>query len=508
MAEDKNTTTTTTPKNTEPNRRTTNKNRQTEGGSRRTTTTTTPKTTTTTTPKGDPPGTAGDITSKQADWVIARSATYVAIGLSRAAADKKAFAEVKTQFGTDPYNVAPLVDLEAPGAAKKQLEAMKKAKLDPVSNRWLVKGYGLYSEQDYANTVASLETVVKSSGPKGSTGPTGPATPTGPTVSKNATGPAKTKTSTPAKTVVVDGKKVVVGGQQWKNIIQEEFGSLWDVYNSNTDVQKVIDTSVQEGWFNDETKLSARLSNTSWFRTTQQSVRQFNIKQSSDPATLESQISQEVEGLRTITLNSGVTFDDNTLRKIATDKIKFGWSAEQLKNAVGSEAVAVATLGGAQGMADLRSGQVGRNLRQKAAAYAQKPSSSQIDTWIQQIMKGEKSETQWEDLMRESAKTQFRSLQPALDKGQDVETALYAYKQAAQSTLGSAVDVSEIDWTSDKWNRALNFRDEKTNEYRQMDLWEWNKYLRTLPEWQNTDQARDIYRNVALGLAQGFGKMA
>lgn len=438
-----------------------------------------------------------------ADWVIARSATYEAIGLSRAAADKKALAEVETQFDKDPYAVIPPVDLEAPGAAKKQLAAMRKAKLDPATNRWIVKGYGLYTEQDYANTVSSLEAVVKATPVKGPTGPskTGPAktSPTAPTA------PART---TPGTTAVVDGKTVVVGGQRWKQIIQEEFGSLWDVYNGNPDVQKVIDQSVKEGWFNDETKLNARLSNTSWFRTTQQSVRQFSIRQSSDPATLEAEINQETESLRTLTLSSGITFDDNTLRKLATDKIKFGWSAGQLQNAVGSEAVAAATLGGPQGMADLRSGQVGRNLRQKAAAYAQRPSDSQIDTWIQQIMRGEKTETQWEDLMRDSAKTQFRSLQPALDKGQDVETAMYAYKQAAQATLGSAIDMSEVDWTQDKWNRALNFRDERTNEYRQMDLWEWNKYLRSLPEWQNTDQARDVYRNVALGLAQGFGKMA
>lgn len=364
---------------------------------------------------------------------------------------------------------------------------------------------------------------------RGATGPTGPTTTTtgakvtgptgakttGPTAPKTTTTTRKT-TTTPSRpaaagggtTVVVDGEKVKVGGQRWQEIIQQEFGSLWDVYNSNADVKKVIDQSVREGWFNDENKLTASLTNTGWFRTTQQSARQFAIRQSSDPATLDAEINQEVEGLRTATTATGITLDDNTLRKLATDKIKFGWSAQQLSNAIGSEAIATAQLGGAQGISDLRSGIVGRNLRQKAAAYAQKPSQSQIDTWIQQIMRGEKSETQWENLMRDSAKTQFRSLQPALDKGQDVETALYAYKQQAQATLGSAVDMSEIDWTSDKWNKALNFRDEKTNEYRQMDLWEWNRYLRTLPEWQNTDQAKSVYRNVALGLAQGFGKMA
>jgi hypothetical protein len=54
----------------------------------------------------------------------------------------------------------------------------------------------------------------------------------------------------------------------------------------------------------------------------------------------------------------------------------------------------------------------------------------------------------------------------------------------------------------------LNFRDPKTNEYRQMDLWEWNTYLRSLPEWQNTDEANIAYGNLAQSLARGFGKTA
>jgi hypothetical protein len=110
--------------------------------------------------------------------------------------------------------------------------------------------------------------------------------------------------------------------------------------------------------------------------------------------------------------------------------------------------------------------------------------------------------------MRSSARTQFRSLQPALDRGEDVDTAMYAYKQQVGATLGSSIDVSQIDWTQDKWNKALNFRDPKTNEYRQMDLWEWNTYLRSLPEWQNTDEANIAYGNLAQSLARGFGKTA
>lgn len=294
----------------------------------------------------------------------------------------------------------------------------------------------------------------------------------------------------------------------WAGIVQQEFGSLWDVYNGNADVKAVLDRAVKEGWYNDETKLSAALTNTGWYRTTEQSARQFAIRQSTDPATLEDQINGEVETFRQSTLANGLTLDDQTLRRLATDKIKYGWSAQQANNAIGSEAIATAQGRGAQGMADLRSGFVGQKLRQIAKSYAQKPSEAQLDSFITDIMTGKKTEQQFIDLMRTSAKTQYRSLANQIDQGQDVETAMYGYQQAAQSVLGNTIDVSQIDWQSDKWNKALNFRDEKTGEYRQMDLWEWNKYLRKLPEWQQTDEAKQTYQNVAYSLAQGFGKIA
>jgi hypothetical protein len=311
-----------------------------------------------------------------------------------------------------------------------------------------------------------------------------------------------------AETVLVDGERVVVGGEQWKTIIQEEFGGLWDVYNENPDVKKVIDRAVKEGWFNDETKLSESLRGTNWYRTTEQSARQYSIRLSTDPATIEDEITTEVDDIRASSLATGLTLDDGTLRRLATNKIKFGWSPQQTTNAINSEAVALAQTGGARGISDLRQGSVGRNLRETARLYAQKPADSDLDTWVADIMTGRKTETQWEDFMRNSAKTQFRSLTPALDRGDTVEDATYAYKQQAVQTLGGTIDPSQIDWTQDKWNKALNFKDPKTNENRQMDLWEWNKYLRTLPEWQQTDDAKQVYRNVAYSLAQGFGKMA
>lgn len=155
-------------------------------------------------------------------------------------------------------------------------------------------------------------------------------------------------------------------------------------------------------------------------------------------------------------------------------------------------------------MTDLRSGFVGQELRKTAASYAQRPQDSLLDSWITDIMTGKKTQEQWTELMRSTAATQFRSLQPALEKGQDVETAMFAYKQQASRILGEVMDTTDIDWTDNKWNPALNYRDPKTNEYRQMDLWEWNKYLRSMTEWQKTSEAKNVYGNVAMSLQSAF----
>jgi hypothetical protein len=295
---------------------------------------------------------------------------------------------------------------------------------------------------------------------------------------------------------------------QWQQIIQEEFGSIWDVYNGNADVKAVIDQSVKEGWHNDEVKLNAALSNTGWYRTTQASARQFALRQSTDPASVESEIVTQTESIRQYAANLGLNLNDNSLRKVAVDTLKFNYSDQQIMNAVGSEAVAQATLGGPQGVTDLSRGAAGRTLRAKAKEYGQRPDDNLIEQWTQDILTGNKTQEQWTELLTNQARTQFRSLQPALDRGETVESAMSAYKQQANRVLEGLVDVDQIDWTDDKWNKALNYRDEKTNEYRQMDTWEWNRYLRSLPEWQQTQTAKDTYRDVAFALAKGFGRMA
>ena len=305
-----------------------------------------------------------------------------------------------------------------------------------------------------------------------------------------------------------NGKKWVkvanTDSDKWKTIIQEEFGSLWDVYNENPDVKKVIDQSVSEGWYNDSTKLTAALTNTNWFRTTQSSARQYAIRESTDPATLQSEIDAKADTIRQSALAGGTALSDDSIKRLATDSIKYGYTQSQLSNAIGSEVVATAKAGGPSAMAELSRGNLGTKLREYADAYAVKPSNTMIEEWTAKILSGQDSEENFNNMVQENARSLYKSLAPQIDKGMDVKTATAMYSNQASRILG--VDETQIDWSDSKWNAALNHQDPKTGEYRVMDSSEWTRYLRSQPEWQNTDDAKNLYRSAAFTLAQAFGR--
>ena len=146
---------------------------------------------------------------------------------------------------------------------------------------------------------------------------------------------------------------------------------------------------------------------------------------------------------------------------LTENKLKFGWSDQQLLNAIGSEAVATAQ-GGAQGIASLRQGSVAAGLRTSADNYAQKVDPAMLDMWTEEILKGTKTETQFTEQMKLQASQQYRSLAPQIEKDQTVKEAVTMYSNAAQNVLG--IDPSTIDWTQDKWGKALNYKPQSVGQ--------------------------------------------
>ena len=341
-------------------------------------------------------------------------------------------------------------------------------------------------------------------GVTGSTGGSTGGSNRGSTGANNQSIKKNQRTGSQGETATFKGKNVRVGGRKWKQIIQEEFGSLWNIYNDNAEVRAVIDRSVKEGWFNDTNKMRAALSNTKWWRSTQESERAYLTRKSTDPATLQADIDTRKALIRETAGNEGYSLSDEAITRVAENSLKYNYSQTQVTDAIGSEAVAQATAGGPQGMTELRRGRVGIRLRELADNFGYKADDKFYDGWINRIATGQSEEAEYEQFIRSQAASYYKSLAPQIERGVDVKTATTMYRQQAAQTLN--IDPDTVDWTQDKWNKALNYQDPKTGEYRQMDSWEWNRYLRSLPEWQETDDAKRMYRNAAFSLAQAFGR--
>ena len=111
---------------------------------------------------------------------------------------------------------------------------------------------------------------------------------------------------------------------------------------------------------------------------------------------------------------------------------------------------------------------------------------------------------QVKEMMRRDAENMYPALKGQLDAGRTVAQATATYRAIAASVLN--IDPYTVDFTdANKWGRLLSYQDPNTKETRLMNGTEWGQFLRTLPEWQTTDEAKTLYRDVASTITRGFG---
>ena len=127
-----------------------------------------------------------------------------------------------------------------------------------------------------------------------------------------------------------------------------------------------------------------------------------------------------------------------------------------------------------------------------------------VEGYVQAMSNGTLSKEQVAIQFRNQAKNLYPALAAQLDTG-SLDDAVSSYKSMAAQTLG--IDDSMVDFTKDKFKRLLTFTDPNTKQARLMNSTEWSTYLRGLPEWQTTKEAKAGYDNVIKNVESMFGKV-
>lgn len=105
--------------------------------------------------------------------------------------------------------------------------------------------------------------------------------------------------------------------------------------------------------------------------------------------------------------------------------------------------------------------------------------------------------------IREVAASAYPSYAESIRKGVSVDALSSAYKASYSSIL--EVDPDSVDYNNPRLRRALQYIDPKTGQPGVMPIWMFEKELRSAPEWEFTNNARDTIDSLTLKVFRDMG---
>lgn len=105
--------------------------------------------------------------------------------------------------------------------------------------------------------------------------------------------------------------------------------------------------------------------------------------------------------------------------------------------------------------------------------------------------------------IREVAASAYPSYAESIRKGVSVDALASAYKASYASIL--EVDPDSVDYNNTRLRRALQYIDPKTGQPGVMPIWMFEKELRSAPEWEYTNNARDTIDSMTLRVFRDMG---
>lgn len=260
------------------------------------------------------------------------------------------------------------------------------------------------------------------------------------------------------------------------------------------------DAAVGQPWATD--KLQGALKNTSWWKTTSDSERQWEQTMAEDPGQAQQQIGNLAAQIRSELIQQGVALDDSRIRQVAEQSLRWNWSNDQTKAALDLEL---------QRAPGVLMSKVGVDFKALASQFAVPISDAQIQTWAAHAISGEKPDELFRQYLVQQANQRFRDNHELLDyiaKGGTPSQYFDPYKQIAGQTLG--VNPDNVDLSDPKWSAAINSTIDDKGTIGPMSYSQWETYLKTNAafNYQATQQGQADQSSLADTIGKLFGKKA
>ena len=277
--------------------------------------------------------------------------------------------------------------------------------------------------------------------------------------------------------------------------LAEQYGWAYSFLTSVPELNTLFKQAVAQSW--DTTKFTAELQATKWFQDNSESARNAQVEKVIDPATYNQQVASEKASILETAAAEGASISGALAQTIATQQITYGWDSTQVKTAL-AQYIKLNNAGAFGGQA----GQNAMALNELAYNNGVSIPPTTMQNILQNVASNKSSMEDAQGLIRQLATSKFPALGKQIAAGVDVSDLAQPYTSTMQDILETGPGTANLE--SPLIQRALNGLD-ASGQPTGMSTTDFQKLLRSQPQWRQTQNAQDSMMNVAHTILQGFG---
>lgn len=297
-------------------------------------------------------------------------------------------------------------------------------------------------------------------------------------------------------------KKKPTGGltQKQQNQIEQDYGLSYALFKAFPELKAMLGKAVKQNW--SAAKFQIELRQSDWFKKHSDVWRKNTALKYSDPATYQDRLNQSVSQFQNLAGSLGVHLDRGGVHQLAERALLFGLDEGQVRDILAGyvKPSAQGDYGG-----DLAG--IEHNLNTTAARNGIKLSPAQMQGWMRAVARGDSSEEEFQQSIRQMAASTFSLYGDQIKGGSDLADIASPYMQAMASTL--ELNPGQLSLFDPTIRKALTgVQDPKTKQYNPMSVTSFEDQLRQDKRWQFTQTAQDQARGYTAALSNAWGLTA
>lgn len=277
--------------------------------------------------------------------------------------------------------------------------------------------------------------------------------------------------------------------------LAERYGMSYAFFKSQPELLKLLNSAVSDQWTAD--RFTTELKNTEWWKTNSDTARQAQVAAKTDPATYKANISAAQFQARDMAVKAGAILSESQVSKLAHNIVDYGWQEAQVDNFLGQyvDFAENHTMGG-------QAGQAVAQLRQYAYNQGLKISDETLKNAAAYLVRGITTMPKIQDGLLQQTISTYPGWKDQLMAGATMRDIAQPYIQQTAQEL--ELPDTGIDVWHPKVQQALNAQDAQ-GQPAPMSLGDYQRLLRTSPDWRKTLNAQNQTMAVGHQVLQSMG---